>query len=174
MKFFVGLFLLFSSIYGFAHSFHVGLAQVDYEEEKEMLFCTIQLESGDLYHWLEDLNLDFNLEELAKKQQKSPDWQAFAKFLGKHFSAQTNHHAIEFMLFGLDLELDGRLFIYVYAEKVKPFSHINWTFSLLMGHSMEQQNRLEFCYIRNKKKQTYFVYFFESEPSQTIHIKTEP
>lgn len=173
MKFIGCLLLFFSSIAVSAHSFHVGLAHADYEEEKEMLFCTIQLEYGDLSHWLEDLNLHFNLEELAKNQQKSPDWQAFKKFLAKHFSAKTNLSTIEFELFAIDLELDGRLFVYVYAEQVKPFNNIKWTFSLLMGHSMEQQNKLEFKYIRNDQNETHFAYFFETEQTQTIHIKKD-
>lgn len=174
MKIFVLSILLFSSFLVSAHSFHVGIATVDYEEEGQILFCTLQLEYGDLSHWLEDLNLNFNLEELANNQKESPNWDAFKKFLGQHFSAKTNLSTVEFELFAMDLELDGRLFVYVYAENVKPFESITWRFSLLMGHSMEQQNKMEFKYIRNEKKETYFAYFFETEQNQTIHIKKEP
>lgn len=174
MKVFVLSILFLSSFLVSAHSFHVGLATVDYEEDEQMLFCTLQLEYGDLSHWLEDLNLNFNLEELAKNLKESPDWNAFKKFLAQHFSAKTNLSAVDFELFAMDLELDGRLFVYLYAENVQPFESITWRFSLLMGHSMEQQNKLEFRYIRNDKKEPHFAYFFETEQTQTIHIKKEP
>ncbi len=172
-KIFTLVFFTLVALNSRAHSFHVGLATADYDEEKEMLFCTLQLEYNDLSHWLEDLKLTFNLEELAKNQHESPSWQTFKQFIAKHYAAKTNHSAIDFELFGIELELDGRLFVYVYAENVKPFENITWTFSALMGHSMEQQNKLEFKYIRSGKTTSYFAYFFENEPTQTIKIKND-
>jgi hypothetical protein len=172
-KIFTLVFFTLVALNSSAHSFHVGLATADYDEEKEMLFCTLQLEYNDLTHWLEDLKLTFNLEELAKNQRESPSWQTFKQFIAKHYAAKTNHSAIDFELFGLELELDGRLFVYVYAENVKPFESITWTFSMLMGHSMEQQNKLEFKYIRSDNKETYFAYFFETEQTQIILLKKD-
>jgi hypothetical protein len=172
LKNLVLVFITFSTLFSFAHSFHVGLAYADYDEEKEMLFCTLQLEYNDLSHWLENLALDFNLNEIREKQAESEFWHPFKQFIQKHFSAKTNLGNIEWELFNVELELDGRFFVYLYAKEVKPFKLITWQFSLLMGHSMEQQNKLEFKYITQEKTETHFAYFFENELSQII--KTKP
>ena len=162
--------LLFSSMLIRAHSFHVGMAHVDYEEEKEMLFCTLQLEYADFAHWIEDLGVEFNLNELANKQQESEDWERFHRFISIYFHVESNWGAIDLHLFSIELELDGRLFVYLYAENVKPFDRITWKYALLMGHSMEQQNKLEFKYIGKEKNTTQFAYFFENELTKTLII----
>lgn len=171
IRHFCFLVVLLTSLHSNAHSFHVGLAHADYEEETQMLFCTMQIEYADLTHWLEDLSLNFNLDELTINKQKSNDWDRFELFILKHFSAKTNLTAIDFSLFDVELELDGRVFIYVYAQNVKPFDQITWTYSMLMGHSLEQQNKLEFKYITKDKSETFFAYFFEKERSKVITIK---
>ena len=166
------LVVLFIALSSFAHSFHVGLAYADYEEEKEMLFCTLQLEFNDFEHWLEELGLGFNLEEINKNGSTSKSWGEFEQFIKKHFGATSNLAALDFQLYGVELELDGRFFVYLYAVEVKPFDNITWTFSLLMGHSMEQQNKLEFKYITREQSETHFAYFFENKFSQVIKTKT--
>lgn len=155
-----------------AHEFHVGLCFAEYEEESRMMFCTIQLESGDFEHWLEDQNQKYNLNELAVKQKNSAFWKDFESFISKYFHAKTNEAKIDFELFEIEIEPDGRLFVHLVAYNVPPFSSIIWHFSLLMGHSMEQQNKLEFNYLNAANQQLYFLYFFENEFQKTIEIKS--
>ena len=164
------LFVLMSSM-ALAHEYHVGICQVDYEEADSIMFCSIQLESGDFEHWLEDQNQKYNLNELAENQKNSPAWKDFETFVLKNFMANTNIGKVEFELFELELEPDGRMFVYLVAYNVPPFSSVTWQFSLLMGHSMDQQNKLEFRYISPKNEQIYFLYFFENEHQKTIAIK---
>jgi len=165
------LFMFCLPSMSFAHSFHIGLAKVDYDEEKQTLFSTLQLESNDLEHWLESLNLTFDLQEINTKQAESSHWNNFQLFIQKHFNALCNETEIRWKLFEVEQELDGRIFVYLYAEKVKPFHTITWNFSLLMGHSMEQQNKLEFKYISKDQTETFFAYFFENERAKVIKIK---
>ncbi len=165
--------LILSSSSLFAHAFHVGLASVDYEEEKKMMFCTLQLESSDFKHWLEDLNRDFNLESITANKQNSTEWKSFGDFILKHFAAKTNVQAVDFELFDAEIERDGRLFVYLFAVDIQPFESISWRYSLLMGHSMEQQNKMEFKYIRGAKTEVYFAYFFENESAQTLILKKD-
>lgn len=153
-----------------AHEFHVGLCYSEYEEESGIIFSSIQLESRDFAHWMEDLGLDFNLEELVEEQEHSEQWDAFESFILIHFAAEANGNEIEFYLFDIELENDGRLFLNILAKDVRPFSSISWKFSLLMGHSMDQQNKLEFKYMEPDKVQVYFAYFFETETHKTIAI----
>ena len=172
MKYFIlpFLFVLMSSM-ALAHEFHVGMCQVDYEEADSIMFCSIQLESGDFEHWLEDQNQKYNLNELAENQKNSPALKDFETFVLKNFMAKTNIGKVEFELFELEIEPDGRMFVYLVAYNVHPFSSVTWQFSLLMGHSMDQQNKLEFRYISPKSEQVYFLYFFENEHQKTIAIK---
>jgi hypothetical protein len=171
MKLFVtSLFFVFLSLSSLAHEFHVGMCQVDYEEGEKMMYATIQLESWDFEHWLEDQEQNFNLNELAKNQKNSADWQSFEAFLFKYFSVRTNHQDVQFLLFELEIEADGRMFIYLVAFDVEPFESVSWHFSLLMGHSMEQQNKLEFTYYYEEKEQVYYAYFFENEKFKTTTI----
>ncbi len=153
-----------------AHEFHVGMCYAEYEEESGIIYSSIQLESRDFAHWMEDLGLDFNLDDLVKNQTQSDQWDAFESFVLVHFGADANENAIEFYLFDIEIENDGRLFLNILAEDVRPFSSISWKFSLLMGHSMEQQNKLEFKYIESEKEQVYFAYFFETEITKTIAL----
>jgi hypothetical protein len=81
-----------------AHEFHVGMCQVDYEEADSMMFCSIQLESGDFEHWMEDQNQKYNLTELAQNQKNSPVWKEFETFVLKNFMAKTNIEKVEFEL----------------------------------------------------------------------------
>ena len=165
------VFLFCLPVMSFGHSFHVGLAKVDYDEEKQTLFSTLQLEYNDLAHWIENLNLSFNFHEINVKQAESAHWLSFQLFIQKYFNASCNETEIIWKLFEVEQELDGRIFIYLYAEKVKPFQAISWNFSLLMGHSMEQQNKLEFKYISKDQTETFFAYFFENERAKVIKIK---
>jgi hypothetical protein len=154
-----------------AHEFHVGICRVDYEEAEKMMFCTIQLESGDFEHWTEDQNQLFNINELARNQRKSESWRTFETFVLKYFGAKTNTATVQFELFEMEIEADGRMFIYLVAHDVQPFKEITWHFSLLMGHSMEQQNKIEFKYINAEKANTYFAYFFENETYKTTQMQ---
>jgi len=163
--------LLFFWTFVSAHEFHVGLCRVDYEEADKMIFCTIQLESRDFEHWVEDQKQSFNLNELVKNQKKSSFWKPFESFIFKYFGAKTNDIKVDFELFELEIEPDGRMFVYLVAYNVEPFNTINWHFSLLMGHSMEQQNKLEFKYINKEQTRNYFAYFFENETHKTISIQ---
>jgi hypothetical protein len=165
---FLVTFLNFGSL---AHEFHVGFARADYEEGEKMLFCSIQLEIGDFEHWIEDRAEDFNIFELARNQKNSVVWHHFEKFVFGFFGAKTNLSNIQFELFEIEIEADGRIFMYVVAYDVEPFTEITWQFSLLMGHSMEQQNKLEFKYLAPNFEQTNYVYFFETEYHKSITIK---
>jgi hypothetical protein len=163
--------LLFFWTFVSAHEFHVGLCRVDYEEADKMIFCTIQLESADFQHWAEDQKQTFNLNELVENQKKSSSWKSFESFISKYFGAKTNNNKVNFELFELEIEPDGRMFVYLVAYDVEPFSAISWHFSLLMGHSMNQQNKLEFKYINKEQTRNYFAYFFENETHKTISIQ---
>lgn len=154
----------------FAHEFHVGMCYADYEEESQTLFCSIQLETRDFAHWLEDLSLEFNLDELVKNQHESQQWEAFESFILKHFSAKTDDITAQMVLFDIEMENDGRLFLNLLAADVQAFTEITWKFSLLMGHSMDQQNKLEFKYVQATAEKVYFAYFFENEIQKTIAI----
>jgi hypothetical protein len=165
------LVFVFLNLTSFAHEFHVGICRVDYEEEERMMFCSIQLESGDFEHWIEDQNQLFNINELAKNQKNSAHWKKFEDFVFKYFKVKTNNQDIQFELFELEIEADGRMFVYLVAYNVEPFDMVTWHFSLLMGHSMEQQNKLEFKYVREEKEQVYFAYFFENETFKTTTIQ---
>jgi hypothetical protein len=172
MKLFItSLILVFLSLSSHAHEFHVGICRVDYEEAEKMMFCTIQLESGDFEHWTEDQNQLFKLNELTRNQRKSESWKSFETFILRFFGAKTNTSAIQFELFEIEIEADGRMFIYLIAQDVEPFDEITWHFSLLMGHSMEQQNKIEFKYINAEKAKTYFAYFFENETYKTTQLQ---
>jgi len=167
------LFFLFLSI-GFisqnqlaAHSFHLGFAFVEYEESEKRLYCTIQIENSDLTHWLEGYSLPYTLTDIISEKYEGQHWFNFENFIGKYFKATTNQGALSFNLFEVELEKDGRVFLYLYAQHVEPFDFIEWTFSILMGHSMEQQNKMEMKY----NAQNFFAYFFENEPTQTITLK---
>ena len=164
----------FSIILGFsfqekvaAHSFHVGIAFVEYEASENRMYATVQLERSDFAHWMEDFSLPYTFSEIITKKNESKHWSAFESFIGKHFSAHTNQGHLSFNLFDIEEEDDGRLFLYLIAEEVEPFREIDWTFSLLMGHSTEQQNKLEL----KIDEENYFAYFFENEPTQTITLK---
>jgi len=63
------------------------------------------------------------------------------------------------------------IFLYLVAYEVEPFTSVTWHFSLLMGHSNEQQNKLEFNYFRGEEEFEFFAYFFENETYKTIIIQ---
>lgn len=163
--------LLFIGLNLQAHEFHVGLCRVDYDETDKMMFCTIQLESGDFEHWTEDQNQAFNINELAKNQKKSESWKSFEAFVFKFFGAKTDKESVNFELFEMEIEADGRMFIYLVAHEVAPFTEIVWHFSLLMGHSMDQQNKIEFKYINEDQERTFYAYFFENETHKTTNTQ---
>jgi len=144
---------------------------VDYDENEKIMFSMIQLESWDFEHWLEDQSQHFNLNELAKNQKSSTSWKSFEEFIIKFFDAKTENANIKFELFEVEIEADGRIFLYLVAYEVEPFTSVTWHFSLLMGHSNEQQNKLEFNYFRGEEEFEFFAYFFENETYKTIIIQ---
>lgn len=150
-----------------AHSFHVGLAFVEYEESEKRLYSTIQLEHSDFVHWMDGFSFTYALNEIITEKTEGLNWFHFEGFVQNYFKATTGQGELTFKLFDVEEEKNGRLFLYLYAEEVEPFDEIKWTFSLLMDHSMEQQNKMELKY----NAQNYFAYFFENEPTQTIKLK---
>lgn len=153
----------------FAHSFHVGLAYAEYDEESQKMYCYVQLEYADFEHWIEELNPKIVLSELLVQKDESIEWEEFSSVLLKQFQAKTNIAQVNFKLFDIEVEPNGRFYLYFVGENVEPFESITWRFSLLMGHSMQQQNKLEFLYA----DQHYFLYFFEQEYEATITRKID-
>lgn len=169
MKNFILLISLTLAKFSFGHSFHVGLAKVDYDEAKNEMYATIQLEYQDLAHWVED-EQEIILEDLVKNKKKSKSWDSFDLKLQKHFYGEVQGTKQVLTLFDIELDEDGRIFIYLFKDKVAPFKQIDFVFSLLMGHSEDQQNKLEFKYFDSLGEKTYFAYFFENQTKQTIKI----
>jgi hypothetical protein len=162
--FYLFTFLLTSSI-SWGHAFHVGLAKAEYNVSNKTMEVTLELESHDLEHWLEDKGLAVGHIEMVEKH--SDLWNKMTTTLLNHFKANTNKQKLKFSVLGLETVKDGRVFIYLIAENVSPFTEIEWEYSLLMGHDMNQQNKLELTY--NSKK--YYAVFFEKKQSTKIIIE---
>jgi hypothetical protein len=98
--------------------------------------------------------------------KNSETWKKIVAVLFQHFKAETDGSKLKFEVLGLEALKDGRLYIYLVAEQVKPFQSITWTFSLLMDHDPGQQNKLEI--IVNKKK--YYAVFLQDKKTATIKL----
>ena len=169
MKTVLTLFLTLFISLTFAHSFHVGIAKIDYDESKKEMFATIQLEFKDLKHWIED-HQELDLADLIENKDSSSAWNKFDELMQANFYMEIAGKKTTLPLFDLEIEEDGRLFIHLFASGIEPFKSIDFVFALMMGHSEEQQNKLEFKYIKEKDSKTYFAYFFEKQTKQTIKI----
>jgi hypothetical protein len=159
------LFFTATALLGFSHSFHVALAKAEYNSVNSTMEVTIELDAADFEHWLQDKGIGIKHIEMVTKNSDS--WQKINHTLFDHFKAETGQGFLKFQLLGMEAMKDGRLFIYLVAENVKPFSSVNWTFSLLMDHDPGQQNKLEMTV--NKKK--YYAVFLQDRKTATLKLE---
>jgi hypothetical protein len=153
--------ILLSSI-GWSHAFHVALAKAEYNSLNSTIEVTLEIDAQDFEHWLEDHGVSVKHVELIAKN--SEPWKKVNTILLNHFGATTAQGKLQFDMLGMEAMKDGRLFIYLVAEQVKPFQSIDWKFSLLMDHDPGQQNKLEM--VVNKKK--YYAVFLQDKKTVTI------
>jgi len=93
-------------------------------------------------------------------------WKQLTGEILANFSATTDLQKLNFSVLGIEVARDGRAFIYIAAEEVKPFKSIEWTFSLLMDHDDTQQNKLELI-VNNKK---YYAVFLNEKRKALIKL----
>lgn len=158
------ILILLYSFTSFGHAFHVALAKAEYNAEDKTMEVTLEVESHDLEHWLEDKGIKIGHIEMIEKN--SPTWKKLSDEILANFAATTDLQKLNFSILGIEIARDGRAFIYVVAEEVKPFKTIEWTFSLLMDHDENQQNKLEL--IVNKKK--YYAVFLNEKRKALIKL----
>ena len=156
--------ILLTSLTSFGHAFHVALAKASYNAGEKTMEVTLEIESHDLEHWLEDKGMKIGHIEMIEKN--TPTWHKLTGEILVHFAAQTDSQKLQFSVLGIEVARDGRAFVYLVAENVVPFKRIDWTFSLLMDHDDTQQNKLEL--IVNKKK--YYAVFLNEKRTATIKL----
>jgi hypothetical protein len=165
MKLIASILVFFLTSTGlWAHAFHVGLAKAEYNAANSTMEVTLELDAHDFEHWLEDHGVQVKHIEMVAKNSET--WKKIVAILFQHFKAETDGSKLKFEVLGLEALKDGRLYIYLVAEQVKPFQSITWTFSLLMDHDPGQQNKLEM--IVNKKK--YYAVFLQDKKTATIKL----
>ncbi|GAA0874880.1 hypothetical protein GCM10009118_12880 [Wandonia haliotis] len=148
-----------------AHQFHVALAKTVYNEKDKAMEVTLEAEAHDIEHWLEDKGIKAGHLEMIERN--SDLWKKMSKEILANFGATTDKQKLVFYVVGIEVVRDGRVFIYVYAERVEPFNEITWTFSLLMDHDDSQQNKLEMKW----KSKKYYAVFLHTKRTATIKIK---
>ena len=164
LRFLVIFLLVVAPIQLFAHQFHVAIAKAEYNSVEQTLEVTMEVESHDIEHWLEDKGIVVGHIEMIEKN--SEQWTKITEEILKNFSVKTDSKAQNITVVGWEIARDGRLFIYLYAENVAPFKEIEWKFSILMDHDESQQNKLELL-VNNKK---YYAVFLNDKRTAIIQI----
>lgn len=158
------LFCLFASSITFGHEFHIAIAKVNYNEKAKILEATIQVEAHDIEDWLTEKGIAVGHIEHISKRPSLQD-SVYQEIL-KNFAAKIEGKQVDFTVIGIEVENDGRAFIYLKSSKIKLFDTIEWTFSILMDHNEKQQNKLELT-VGEKK---HYATFLHHERTQTMQL----
>ena len=164
LRYLVVFILLSTPLSLFAHQFHVALAKAEYNAKEQTLEVTMEVESHDIEHWLEDKGIAVGHIEMVEKN--SDKWTKITEEILKNFTVKTDGKSHTLTVVGWEIARDGRLFIYLYAENIAPFKEIEWKFSVLMDHDETQQNKLELTV--NKKK--YYAVFLNEKRTALIKL----
>ena len=164
LRYLVVFILLSTPLSLFAHQFHVALAKAEYNAKEQTLEVTMEVESHDIEHWLEDKGIAVGHIEMVEKN--SDKWTKITEEILKNFTVKTDGKSHTLTVVGWEIARDGRLFIYLYEENIAPFKEIEWKISVLMDHDETQQNKLELTV--NKKK--YYAVFLNEKRTALIKL----
>lgn len=161
MKFFIQIiFCILLSSSASAHAFYFAYAEVEYNEISQKLEATIECTSHDLEKAL-STNVGFRIDDGISESEVIE----IEEYVNATLSIKSiGEEKSRFNYIGMELSLNGVLYLYFESERIVLDNTPKVLFSFLMDSLPEQQNKLTF--IRNGKQVT--LAFLKHEQSKII------